>query len=436
MRPSLNNTAGLVPHPSPAPHLHQTLTRRPPQGPFSQAECEQYLGPNKFAAVQVSPPQEHVQGASWWTRYQPVSYLLAGRGGGPDKFAKMITRCNTAGVAVYVDVVLNHMAAAPAQGNATGTGGSSYGNRRFPDYAPEHFHHDKSSLSSNCKQGSDVSDRRVVQTCDSGDLPDLNTADAHVQQTQAAYLTHLTSLGVAGARIDSAKLIDAKELQAVFGQAKKPPPGLWFADAEVYQVVSDVVLPGEYTGLGLVGEFKFPVEVQKHFAADAAVQYLSDLGPKWGLLPSAQAVSFLDNQDLQRYAADTTLTYKDGAVYRIATLFMLAYGYGYPRLMSSYYFAKYDDPPPADPVHGTGDVVRCGADQPWVCEHRTPGVAGMVRWRIAAGNASVSNWQTYQGGNMIAFSRGPAFIAINNAVTAFDGQVVISAHDAVAVSVS
>ena len=44
-------------------------------------ECETFLGPNGYAAVQVSPPNEHIQGSQWWTRYQPVSYLLESRGG-------------------------------------------------------------------------------------------------------------------------------------------------------------------------------------------------------------------------------------------------------------------------------------------------------------------------------------------------------------------
>ncbi len=37
-------------------------------------ECEQFLGPKGYAAVQVSPPNEHITGSQWWTRYQPVSY--------------------------------------------------------------------------------------------------------------------------------------------------------------------------------------------------------------------------------------------------------------------------------------------------------------------------------------------------------------------------
>ena len=39
-------------------------------------ECESFLGPKGFAAVQVSPPNEHavVENFPWYQRYQPVSY--------------------------------------------------------------------------------------------------------------------------------------------------------------------------------------------------------------------------------------------------------------------------------------------------------------------------------------------------------------------------
>lgn len=39
-------------------------------------ECGEVLGPEGVGYVQVSPPQESIQGAQWWTSYQPVSYKL------------------------------------------------------------------------------------------------------------------------------------------------------------------------------------------------------------------------------------------------------------------------------------------------------------------------------------------------------------------------
>ena len=57
-------------------------------------ECETYLGPNGYRAVQISPPQEHIvlpdYGYPWWQRYQPVSYRLESRSGSRADLQDMI----------------------------------------------------------------------------------------------------------------------------------------------------------------------------------------------------------------------------------------------------------------------------------------------------------------------------------------------------------
>src|SRR5437764_14904132 len=54
-------------------------------------ECTNFLGPKGYDAVQVSPPQEHVELASkgypWYQDYQPVSYQLRTRRGDRERFA-------------------------------------------------------------------------------------------------------------------------------------------------------------------------------------------------------------------------------------------------------------------------------------------------------------------------------------------------------------
>ena len=91
--------------------------------PDIAAECEDFLGPAGYSAVQVSPPQEHVKGPQWWTRYQPVSYKIESRGGTRAGFAEMVQRCKAAGVEIYVDAIINHMSAV---GAGTGVAGSQY----------------------------------------------------------------------------------------------------------------------------------------------------------------------------------------------------------------------------------------------------------------------------------------------------------------------
>ena len=90
------------------------------------AECERFLGPKGFGGVQVSPPNEHANVNSpyrpWWQRYQPVSYNLVSRSGSDAEFRDMVSRCNAAGVRIYVDAVINHMSAACCESS----GGSSF----------------------------------------------------------------------------------------------------------------------------------------------------------------------------------------------------------------------------------------------------------------------------------------------------------------------
>ena len=79
-------------------------------------------------------------GPEWWTRYQPVSYLLESRSGNREEFIDMVQRCSAVGVNIYVDAVINHMTGIDRVG--TGTGGSSYDGptQEYPDFTSSNFH--------------------------------------------------------------------------------------------------------------------------------------------------------------------------------------------------------------------------------------------------------------------------------------------------------
>ena len=95
-------------------------------------ECEAFLGPAGFSAVQISPPNEHavLPGHPWWQRYQEVGYgLEASRSGTRDGISDMVSRCGKAGVDIYVDAVINHMTAQPS---GTGSNGTQYTKYDYP----------------------------------------------------------------------------------------------------------------------------------------------------------------------------------------------------------------------------------------------------------------------------------------------------------------
>ena len=316
----------------------------------------------------------------------------------------MVSRCKKAGVEIYADAVINHMAA----GSGTGVAGTQFSSRSFPMYPPDQFHHNGGDTSSNCVINN-YDDAHVVQYCDLDGLPDLCTGCDAVRDTLARYLAALKATGVTGVRIDAAKHQAPGELGAVLSQGAS---GM-FVFQEVIYGQGEAVRPSEYVSSGRVTEFRFATGavgpgIQK---AGQLANLRGMVGEQAGWIDSSAAVIFTDNHDTQRGGAP--LTYKDGNLYTFANIVMLAWPYGYPKLMSSYYFSGHDQGPPSVPVHEGGGSVRCGDGSTWVCEHRTAAAANMVRWRREAAGAPIDNWFA-QGGDNVAFSRnGRAFIALN-----------------------
>jgi alpha-amylase len=365
-----------------------------------------------FTAVQVSPPMEHIQGDQWWTRYQPVSYNLTSRSGDEDGFADMTKRCANAGVEIYADGVVNHMAAAVST-TAYGTGGTAYGpGRKYEPYNwdPEMMHHLDGNSNSNCAV-TDYTDLTNVQECDLVGLVDLNTEEDAVRQTIGGYITKLRDLGATGVRIDAAKHINTDSLGAFLGYA----PSDMFVFQEVIYGDGEASQPEMYIQNGDVTEFRYGTNIYNQFNSGASeqMQYLENFGEAWGMIASESAVTFTDNHDTQR-SSSNVLTYKDGQYYNAANYFMLAHPYGYPKVMSSYYFTDTDAGPPSTPVHD-GSHVNCDDGSTWVCEHRRTGIANMVAFRASAAGEESTEWQfDDSNGNRLSFGRGAkGFFALN-----------------------
>lgn len=204
-------------------------------------ECETFLAPNGFGGVQVSPVSENVviEHRPWWERYQPISYRMETRSGTETEFADMVERCNRVGVRIYVDVILNHMAAKEGQIVGTGNGTANVGKRLFPDvpYGPNDFHwscsiHDE-SYSTNAGE---------VRNCGLSGLPDLNQGSPYVREKLVEFLNRLIDYGVAGLRIDAAKHMWPKDLEAIYGSLKalKTPHFPEGAQPFIYQEVIDL----------------------------------------------------------------------------------------------------------------------------------------------------------------------------------------------------
>lgn len=407
-------------------------------------ECETFLGPAGYAAVQISPPSEHAVitsgvGYPWWQRYQTVSYRLdRSRSGTAAEFSDMVSRCNAAGVKIYADAVINHMTA----GAGTGSAGSAHTKTSYPavPWTAADFH-------SACAV-SNYGDAANVQLCELVGLADLRTEDDPVRARIAAYLIALHAQGVAGFRIDAAKHMQPRDIDAIASQvnaaaraAGRPLPHYFL---EVINNAGEAVTAEQYFGVGYasggatdITDFQYGYRVTDAFsgrngATLASLQALTSL-----LLPSDKAVVFIDNHDNQRgdnlyYASSVSGV----PVYALAAIFMLAHPHGAPGVMSSYGFdrstqAGRDAGPPSSPpgvTQSTYDAAgtRCtstiGSAQvgSWICEHRLVAIANMVGFRKATAGAPLVEFRTINAdNNRIAFARdGKGFVALSRSLAA------------------
>ncbi|XP_032885054.1 pancreatic alpha-amylase-like [Amblyraja radiata] len=406
------------------------------------AECERYLAPNGFGAVQISPPNEHIVLSEprrpWWERYQPVSYKLCSRSGSESQFIDMVARCNNVGVRIYADVVINHMCGA---GGGSGTHSScgsyfSAATREFPSvpYSPPDFNDDKcTSPSGDIENYNDVNQ---VRNCRLVSLLDLALEKPWVRARVLDYLNHMLQLGVAGFRVDACKHMWPGDLEAIMSSLN-PLNTRWFSKGArpfIYQEVIDLggepIKASQYFGLGRVTEFKYGSKLGRVVRGwdGERMSYLRNWGEGWSFMPSDRSLVFIDNHDTQRGhgpGGSSVLTFWEPRLYKVAVAFMLAHPYGVTRVMSSYRWDRRfvngkdenDWMGPPSEADGSTRPVTIRADSTcgdgWVCEHRWRQIRNMVVFRNAVGSQPLRNWWD-NGGNMVAFGRGDrGFIAIN-----------------------
>lgn len=385
------------------------------------ADCTDVLGPDGFGAVQVAPPEDSYDQAShyWWDVYQPADYAVGGRLGTSAQFASMVSACHAAGVKVYVDAVLNHMAAGTG-GSDTSYDGAAFdsGTLTYPGYSSADFH----SYPANCPESSDgivnwLSYTEVTQ-CRLSGLPDLATETSAVRSAEAGYLNSMIEMGVDGFRLDSAAEIGETDIAAI--EAQLDPDTTTGSAVTITQEVypgssgqDSRLNPTSFEGEGSVTAIDYTYAIASDFS-NGDLAALASYSPS---LPSAYASTFVTNQDTER-ASSPSLSYANGAEYVLADEFLLAYGYGSPQIFSSFEYGSYNQSPP-DASNGDVTDTVCGTGA-WECTERNSAVDAMVGWHdlALADGASVANWAT-DGNDLIAFSRGDvAWVALNNGSSA------------------
>ncbi|GGB98403.1 alpha-amylase [Cellulomonas carbonis] len=357
------------------------------------AACRDSLGPAGYGWVQVSPPQEHVQGSQWWTSYQPVSYRIESKLGTRAEFASMVSTCRAAGVNVIADTVINHMSGKPEGG--TGVAGSSFQYYSYPGiYGSQDFN--------DCRRNiANYGDRWEVQNCNLVALADLRTGSDYVRGRIAAYMNDLISLGVRGFRIDAAKHMPAGDVAAI--RSRLSDQSVYIVQ-EVIGAAGEPIQDTEYTSIGDVHEFDYGRNLKRIFTNEK-LAYLSSFGESWGMLPSGSAGVFVDNHDTERNGETLNAGY--GSTYTLANVFMLAWPYGSPAVHSGYTVGSDHDAGAPN-----GGAVTCYQNG-WTCQHDWRQIRNMVGFHNAVKGTPVNQWWS-NGNDAIAFGRGSAGYAVIN----------------------
>ena len=429
-------------------------------------ECTKTYGPEGVKYVQVSPPQESIQGTQWWTVYQPVSYKLDSRFGTEDEFKTMISQCNAAGVQIVADMVLNHTTGHDVSwvDDQYGVAGTEYngsygrypgiGIYQYEESGNNHqyglpsgdFHTCKSNVSDNI---SDYTNADEVWNCRLSTMWDINTGSDRVQNIQAEYLAHLWEDGVRGFRIDSAKHMDPNDIASI-KRKFMTKAGItdersfpWSQEVIYHNGESEKFAPERYEKNGQVTEFSYAYSLLKDF--NGSITNLKNITSD--LLDDADnATVFVSNWDTAR--GSETLKPVSGARYELANAFMLGYDYGHPKILSDYAFnesTQYDDgvkdsTDTTVPKISMDGVCATQKDPTqmeygdWNCQQRWTSIRGMIKFHNAVNGTSVSNWQE-SGSNNIAFERADAngkskgLLALNNTLQEHDVDYTTSLPD-------
>jgi alpha-amylase len=399
-------------------------------------ECTQFLGPQGYGGIQISPPGASRTTSTWWGVYQPVNYVnLTSRFGTSAQLQSMINTCHAAGVRVYADVVVNQMAADSSATAGVATDGSTWNSATlaYPYFSASDFH---AACDIQPADYNSAAGRSNVQTCRLSGMPDLNSESSYVRGQVVNYLDALLALGIDGFRIDAAKHQAAASLQAILGSVKSSHPTTNLG--EPIWVTQEIVPDGEvvrsdYFPVGTVNEFQFAYAMRDAFrdangASPSTIPTMmgtwNNWGGTWGFVQPTNATVFVNNWDTERNGGSLAASNYTGATndtqgshrYDLANIFMLAQGYGEAQLHSGFRFTNVDqDRPSASPyLNGVAQV-----NVNWDFVHRWGDIAPMVKFRSAAHGQAQTNWVTGSA-NQIAFGRGNVgFVALNNSTSAW-----------------
>lgn len=354
----------------------------------------------------------------------------------------MIDFCHSYNIKVYTDLILNHMAEfAKSELKHIGTNEHEFNKYSYSNlnsdqdkYEYDDFYHFE--LDGNKKISNEDYNKFEniwnLEHYDLVNLPKLNLDSWHVKSVLRKYVQYLLSMGIDGFRIDAAKHLNIRAVeQILFGLRTHNnfKPFIYqeyYADALVG--IDSYSFMKKYFQIGYVTAFKYG-EILSNAIKNKTDNNLQKLveysfGGSWINYPDNRTIVVLDNHDTERMMPNI-LNYKNSEnnAYVLAYIFMLAWPFGIPKIMSSFSFSKHDDSIPETRVWQDGRNTCFDVDSPWVAQHRWNAIANMVLFRsktkdatgishIFACSNQVAFARTYQKAGEYVTSYG--FVVINN----------------------
>lgn len=391
------------------------------QWPFRDIarECE-FLARAGYGWVQTSPVQPHVNESyggdiPWWIVYQPLALDIGNRLGSEADLDFMLTECRRHGVAVVVDVVLNH---GPITGKKPTVGcfgcksqdwdTTDYrpGSKvfRLPDFGYTAADTHAAFCTNNIGDGPNGwEDPWSLWNCRLGGLADLDTGAQRVRTNARNFLDRLLRKGAAGFRVDAAKHMAPADLAAMLqglctNDGKAP-----FVGAEVWGGFPDPNAWAKYLEMGRVYDFDYVHIINEAFSQPAHNLRDSLATITRSRAPGPLAITFVENHDTERLTnteAASSSKHPGSRAYKQAIAFNLLWAHGNPIVHSGYWFDTRDRGPPIDYAN-RGSVKGPGTPNPADSNIFAQPWAGQHRWAQVFPLVSARNWMyadpTYKG---------------------------------------
>ncbi len=356
--------------------------------------CTDSLGPAGYGYVQVSPPQEHIQGAQWWTSYQPVSYKIAGRLGDRAAFKNMVNTCHAAGVKVIADSVINHMSA----GSGTGTGGIVVHQVRLPGHLLR-----PPTWTTAGRRSTTTATAATSRTANWSASPTWTPARTTYAAGSPATSTTCSRSASTASASTPPSTCPAADLANI--KSRLSNPGVYWKHEAIYGA-GEAVSPTEYLGSGDVQEFRYARDLKRVFNNEN-LAYLKNFGEGWGYMESGKSGG-LRRQPRHRARRRHPELQGRRQLHPGERLHA-----GLPLRL-----ARTSTPatsaPTTTPARPTAAQVNACYSDGWKCQHAWREISSMVGFRNAARGQAVTNWWD-NGGDQIAFGRGSkAYVAINH----------------------